>query len=192
MGTMEHNCDHTRPVSRWSWLTNNGYWYKDNKADGRMIIMSTRANGEGLTQLTVLLLQWGVERARCPVPQYLLSQGQQGWGPNKLTIATRLSHHSKCQDALEWVLESIANPTTIISLSRKWDLFSTHGRLQPGNTWPVAVISSPVLAAQERRPEPTQVVKPLELFLTGIEQPLAESSTREGKRTAASRPYGTP
>ena len=29
-------------------------------------------------------------------------------------------------------------------------------------------------------------------FLTGIEQPLAESSTRERKRTAASRPYGTP
>ena len=29
-------------------------------------------------------------------------------------------------------------------------------------------------------------------FLTGIEQPLAESSTREEKRTAASRPYGTP
>ena len=26
----------------------------------------------------------------------------------------------------------------------------------------------------------------------GIEQPPAESPTREGKRTAASRPYGTP
>ena len=25
-----------------------------------------------------------------------------------------------------------------------------------------------------------------------MEQPLAESPTREGKRTAASRPYGTP
>ena len=29
-------------------------------------------------------------------------------------------------------------------------------------------------------------------FVTGMEQPLAESPTREGKRTAASRPYGTP
>ena len=49
-----------------------------------------------------------------------------------------------------------------------------------------------LLAAQERRPEPTQVVKPLEPFLTGIEQLLAESATWEGKRTAASRPYGMP
>ena len=29
-------------------------------------------------------------------------------------------------------------------------------------------------------------------FGTGMEQPLAESLTREGKRTAASRLYGTP
>ena len=75
-------------------------------------------------------------------------------------------------------------------MSSEWDLFSMHGRLQPGNAWPVAVIR--LLAAQERRPEPTQVVKPLGLFVTGIEQPLAESPTREGKRTASSRPYGTP
>ena len=55
----------------------------------------------------------------------------------------------------------------------------------------MAVIS--LLAAQERRPEPTQVVKPLEQpFLTRIEQLLGESPTREGKRTAASCPYGTP
>ena len=139
MGTMEYNCEHTRPVSRRSLATNNGYWYKDNKADGRIITMSMRVNGEGLTQFTVLLLQWGVERPRCQ--QYLLSQGQQGWGRNKLTIATRLSHHSKCQDALEWALESIVNPTTIISLSRKWDLFSTHGRLRPGthDLWKLSV-----------------------------------------------------
>ena len=29
-------------------------------------------------------------------------------------------------------------------------------------------------------------------FVTGIQQPLAEFPNREGKRTAASRPYGTP
>ena len=29
-------------------------------------------------------------------------------------------------------------------------------------------------------------------LVTGMEQPLAESPTREGKRTAASHPYGTP
>ena len=80
-------------------LTNNGYWYKDNKSDGRILTMSTRVNGEGLTQHTVLLLEWGTERARCPVQQYLLNQEQQGWGPNELTIATRLSYHSKYQDA---------------------------------------------------------------------------------------------
>ena len=61
-----------------------------------------------------------------------------------------------------WALESDANPTTIISLSRKWDLFSTHGKVRPGNTYLVAVII--LLAAQEWRPEPTQVVKPFELF----------------------------
>ena len=35
---------------------------------------------------------------------------------------------------IEWAIESVANPTTVISMSRKWDLFSMHGRLQPGNT----------------------------------------------------------
>ena len=42
---------------------------------------------------------------------------------------------------IEWPLESNANPTTIISLSRKWDLFSTLGKVQPGNAYSVAVIS---------------------------------------------------
>ena len=104
---MQYNCERTRLVSRESQSTNNGYWYKDNKAYGRIITMSTRVNGEGLKQRTVFLLQWGAERARCPVQQYLLSQGQQGWGPNELTIATRLSHHSKCQDALEWAAAEV-------------------------------------------------------------------------------------
>ena len=63
---------------------------------------------------------------------------------------------------VEWALESIANPTTIISLSRKWDLLGTDGKVMPGNACPVAVIN--LLAAQERRPEPTQVAKPLELL----------------------------
>ena len=63
---------------------------------------------------------------------------------------------------VEWALESNANPTTIISLPSKWDLFSTHGKVRPGNADLVAVIN--LLAAHERRPELTQVVKPLELF----------------------------
>ena len=63
---------------------------------------------------------------------------------------------------IEWASESIANPTTIISLSGKWDLFSAHGKVRPGNACPLAVIN--LIAAQERRPEPTQVVKPLEFL----------------------------
>ena len=58
---------------------------------------------------------------------------------------------------------------------------------------PVAVIN--LLAAQERRPEPTKVVKPLEPLLTGTEQPLADSptaSTGEARELQVSRPYGTP
>ena len=74
--TMGENCECTRSVS-----TNNGYWYKDNKADERILSMSTLVNREGLTQRTVLLLLWGMERARCPLQQCLLNQGQQGWGP---------------------------------------------------------------------------------------------------------------
>ena len=33
---------------------------------------------------------------------------------------------------IEWALESVANPKTIISMSNEWDLFSMHGRLRPG------------------------------------------------------------
>ena len=62
----------------------------------------------------------------------------------------------------KYASESVANRTTVISLSREWDLFSMHGRLRPGNASPVAVIS--LLAAQERSPGPTQVVRALELL----------------------------
>ena len=82
-----------------------------------------------------------------------------------------------------WALESIANPKTIISLSCKWDLFSAHGKVRPGNACPVAVIN--LLAAQERRPcRAYSSGEATWAFVTGMEQPLAESPTREGKRTA--------
>ena len=42
-----------------------------------------------------------------------------------------------------------------------------HGKVRPGNACPVAVIN--LLTAQERRPEPTHVVKPLDLFRQGPE-----------------------
>ena len=55
-------------MSRWPESTNNGYWGKNNKADGPNILtMSMRVNREGLTQHTVLLLEWGTERAKGPV-----------------------------------------------------------------------------------------------------------------------------
>ena len=63
---------------------------------------------------------------------------------------------------IQWALESNANPTTVISLSGKWDLFSMHGKVRPSNAYLVAVTN--LLAAQERRPEPTQVMKLLELM----------------------------
>ena len=59
---------------------------------------------------------------------------------------------------IEWALESDANPMTIISLLQKWDLFSMHGKVWPGNAYLVAVIN--LLAAQERRPEPILMSKP--------------------------------
>ena len=80
-----------------------------------------------------------------------------------LTISTLYSRTTAIvKMPIEWAVESIANPMTIASLSCKWDLFSTHGKVRPGNSCPVAVIN--LLAAQERRPESTQVVKPLELL----------------------------
>ena len=158
------NCECTRPVSRGPYLTNNGYWCKDNKADGRILTMSKWVNRDGLTQRNVQCCCYSEARsgpdAKCNSDYWI--KHSKAEGPNKLTIATRLSHHSKCQDALEWASESVANPTTIISLSRKWDFFSTHEKVRPGNAWTVAVIS--LFAAQERRPEPTQVVKPLKLL----------------------------
>ena len=47
---------------------------------------------------------------------------------------------------VEWALESNANFTTIISLSRKWNLFSTYGKVPPGSAYSVAVIN--LLAAR--------------------------------------------
>ena len=152
--------------------------------------MSTLVNGKGLMHRRVLLLQWGVERARCPVQQYLLNQGQQGWGPNELTIATRLSHHSKCQDASELAFYRVSQiPWQLsvclasgISLARMGDCSQATLDL-----WQLSV------CLQHRRGDQSPLKWWSHLsFLTGIEQPLAESPTREGKRTAVSRPYGTP
>ena len=93
---------------------------------------------------------------------------------------------------IEWALESNSNPTTIISLSRKWDLFSTHGKVRPGNAYSVAVIS--LLAARRGDQSPLKWLYHLS-FCKGMEQPLAvppTSPTREEREPQASRPYGMP
>ena len=63
---------------------------------------------------------------------------------------------------IEWALESDENCMTIISMSRKWNLFSTYGKVWPGNTYFRGGYQS--ACRTEKRPEPTQVVKPLELL----------------------------
>ena len=93
---------------------------------------------------------------------------------------------------IEWALESDANPMTIISLSRKWDLFSTHGKVRPGNAYSVAVIS--LLVAQRGDQSPLKWWNHLS-FCKGMEQPLAVPPTfptKEEREQQASRPYGTP
>ena len=87
---------------------------------------------------------------------------------------------------LEWALESNANSTPIISMSREWNLFSTYGKVWPGSTYSVAVIN---LLAARRRDQSTLS------FCKGMEQHLAvppTSPTREERELQASRPYGMP
>ena len=131
---MGYNCDCTRPVSRWSWLTNNGYW---NKLQ------------QGWRPILYQHISYWARTARLMVRLY-----KQCLKDSRATAIVKMR--------VEWALEGNTNPMTIISLSRKWDLFSTHGKVRPGNAYPVAVIN--LLAARERRPEPTQVVQPLELL----------------------------
>ena len=42
---------------------------------------------------------------------------------------------------IEWALKSNANSTTIIRLSRKWNLCSTYGKVWPGSAYSLAVIN---------------------------------------------------
>ena len=187
---MGYNYERTRPVSRGPDVTNNGYWCRDNKADGRILTMSRRVNREGLTRRTVLLLQWGTERARCPVQHWLLNQAQQGRWPNELTIATRLSHHSKCQDAFRVGYRECRKSHA------NYQLVSQVGFLQ--HAWESAARQHLICGSYQSAcstGDETRAHSSGEAtwaFATEKEQPPAESPTREEKRTAASRPYGTP
>ena len=93
---------------------------------------------------------------------------------------------------IEWTLESNANSTTIISMSHKWNLFSTYGKVRPGSAYSVAYIN--LLAARRGDQSPLKWWSHLS-FCKGMEQPLTvppTSPTREEREPQASRPDGTP
>ena len=152
--------------------------------------MSTRVSRKGLTQHTVLLLQWGTERARCPVQQCLLSQVQQGWGPKwayncYTTIAPQ--QISRCfRVGFRECRKSHVNyqyVSQVGSLRHAWES-AARQRLTYGS------YQSTCNTGEETRAHSSGEVT--WAYVTGMEQPLAESPTREGKRTAVSHPYGTP
>ena len=77
-------------------------------------------------------------------------------------------------------------------MSRKWNLFSTYGKVPPGSAYSVAVIN--LLAARRGDQSPLKWSSHLS-FCKGMEQPLAApptSPTREEREPQASRHYGTP
>ena len=152
--------------------------------------MSRRVNREGLTQRTVLLLQWGMERARCPVEQHLLRQEQQGWGPEwayncNTTLAPQ--QLSRCfRVGLKQCRKSNDNYLFVSQvgfLPHAWES-AARQRLTCGS------YQSAFTTGEETRAHSSS--EATWAFVTGMEQPLAESLTREGKRTAGSCPCGTP
>ena len=77
-------------------------------------------------------------------------------------------------------------------MSRKWNLFSTYGKVRPGNAYFVAVIN--LLAARRGDQSPLKWQSHLS-FCKGMEQPLEVPPTspiREERGPQASRPYGMP
>ena len=107
------------------------------------------------------------------------------------------SHHS-CSTALinvlEWASESVVNPmlSNLVTISSEWDLISRMGEYGQASLIPVAVFS--LLVAQERRSEPTQVVRPLWAFVRGWSNlcQISNFSNWRQKRLQVSRPNGTP
>ena len=114
-------------------------------------------------------------------------QGQHDWGSNYIKQYLQDSRATSIiWMHIEWALESYANSTTIISMSRKWNLFSTYGKVRPYNN---AYFKGSYQSAcsTERRPEPTQVVKPLELLWGdgATSSNISHLSNQRGKRTAS-------
>ena len=107
----------------------------------------------------------------------------------RLTLAPR--HVSMCTSGLQRVLH-IPQWVTRLTISTEWDLFSCMGEYDQASLIPVAVFS--LLAAQERRSVPTQVVRPLWAVVTRCNNlwQISNLSNRRRKRLQVSSPYGTP
>ena len=141
----------------------------------------------------MLLLQWGADRVES---QETMSIGQRqcGFGPEwEQWLFARLAprHVSMCMSGPQRVSQ-IPQWVTKLTVSIEWDLFSHKGEYGQTSLIPVAVFS--LLAAQERRSEPTQVVRPLWAFARRWNNlwQISDHSNRRSKRLQVSRPYGTP
>ena len=93
---------------------------------------------------------------------------------------------------IEWALESNANSTTIISLSRKWNLFSTYGKVRPGSAYSVAAIN--LVAARRGNQSPLKWWSHLSFSDRDgtTSSRVSNLSNQRGKRTASEPSYGTP
>ena len=80
----------------------------------------------------------------------------------QLTLAPR--HVSMCLSGLQRVSQ-IPRWVTSLTISTEWELFSRMGEYSQASFIPVAIFS--LLAAQERRSGPTQVVRPQWGFVRG-------------------------
>ena len=100
-------------------------------------------------------------------------------------------HISMCVSSLQRVSQ-IPPWVTRLTISTEWDLFSHMGEYGQASLIPVAVFS--LLAAQERRSGPTQVVMPLWAFVRGWNNlwQISNLSNRRRERLQVSRPNGTP
>ena len=138
--------------------------------------MSTRVNREGLMQRTVLLLQWGMERARCQVQHCLLNQGQQGWGPKWAYNCYTTLAPQQMSRCFRVDLESSQIPwqlSVFLASEISSALMGDCGQATL-DLWQIPVCLQH--RVDSRAPSSGEATW---AFVPGMEQPLAESPTRE-------------
>ena len=145
-----------------------------NRAEGQYYINTQKLYREGPTQRTVLWLEWALRRWKAQFDSSYWSRtarlmANKCWQCLQDSRATAIIWMR-----IEWELESSSNSTTIISLSRKWNFFSTYGKVRPGNAYSVSVIN---LLAARRGDQSLLKCEATWAFLTGMEQPPAISPT---------------